>query len=65
MNADAECATFLSLKDKGGLDVVVQVGPCQRADCVNNDALECRAPLVSVGSAASGADCLSYSRLSA
>jgi hypothetical protein len=61
MNSDAECATFLSLNDKGGLDVVAQVGACQRADCVNNEALECRAPFVSVGSAAFGADCLSYS----
>ena len=50
MNSDAACATFLSLNDKGGLDVVAKVGACQRADCVNNEALECRAPFVSVGS---------------
>lgn len=61
MNSDAECATFLSLNDKGGLDVVAQVGACQRVDCVHNESLECKAPFVRVGSAASGADCLSYS----
>ena len=61
MNSDAECATSLSLDDKGGLDVVARVGARQRADCVNNQALECRAPFASVGSAAAGADCLSCS----
>ncbi|MGI3783837.1 MAG: hypothetical protein ACRYG2_23975 [Janthinobacterium lividum] len=59
-SSGAGCATFLSLDDKGGLDVVAQVGACQWADCANNEALECRAPFVSVGSAASGADRLSY-----
>lgn len=61
MNSDAECATFLSLNDKGGLDVVAQVGACQRSDCRFNESLECRAPSVKVGpSGTSGADCLSY-----
>ena len=60
MNSDAECATFLSLNDKGGLDVVAQVGACQRGDCRHNESLECKAPFVSVGSASKGADCLSY-----
>ncbi len=57
----AECATFIPLTAKGGLDLVVaQVGACQRADCQHNDALECGAPSVRVGPGADLADCLTY-----
>ena len=60
INADAACATFLSLNEKGGLDVVAQVGACQRQNCVHNQDLECTAASVRVGSTADHADCLSY-----
>ena len=61
INADAACATFLSLNEKGGLDVVAQVGACQQSDCRHNESLECRAPSIVVGMVNAGADCLSYS----
>ncbi len=61
INSDAGCATFMSLNDKGGLDVVAQVGACQRADCVHNEALECHAESIRVGSGHDTADCLTYS----
>lgn len=60
INASAACGTFLFLNEKGGLDVVAQVGACQRQDCVHNEALECRAASISVGSTDANADCLSY-----
>ena len=60
INSDAECATFLSLNQKGGLDVVAQVGACQRQNCVHNRELECVAPSIHVGRSADHADCLSY-----
>ena len=60
INADAACATFLSLNEKGGLDVVAQVGACQRQNCVHNQGLECTAASVHIGSSADHADCLSY-----
>src|SRR5574342_145804 len=60
INADGGCAAFLQFDDKGGLDVVAQVGACQRADCVHNSELECHAPAVTVGAGADEADCLTY-----
>ncbi len=58
---DAECATFIPLSAKGGLDKVVShVGACQRAECVHNSALECTASAVRVGPGADAADCLTY-----
>ena len=60
IDSSAACGTFLSLNAKGGLDVVAQVGACQRQDCVHNADLECRAPSITVGLTAQAADCLSY-----
>ena len=60
INSSADCGTFLSLNQKGGLDVVAQVGACQRQDCVHNEDLECRAPSITVGSTTADASCLSY-----
>lgn len=60
IDSSAACGTFLSLNEKGGLDVVAQVGACQRQDCVHNEALECRAASITVGSTSANADCLSY-----
>lgn len=58
---DAECATFIPLGAKGGLDKVVShVGACQRAECVHNSSLECTAPAVRIGPGAEAADCLTY-----
>ena len=60
IDASAACGTFLSLNQKGGLDVVAQVGACQRQDCVFNTDLACRAPSITVGSTSADAGCLSY-----
>jgi len=61
VNGDAQCATFIPLGVKGGLDkVITHVGACQRVDCVHNSSLECKAPAVRVGSGADTADCLTY-----
>ena len=57
---DAQCATFIPLGTKGGLDVVAHVGACQRDDCTHNSALECTAPAVRVGAGHDLADCLTY-----
>ncbi|GGF36125.1 DUF1540 domain-containing protein [Williamsia phyllosphaerae] len=62
-NGTADCATFIPLSIKGGLDVVSpQVGACQRADCSHNDNLECTAASVQIGAANAGdtANCLTY-----
>ncbi|BDZ65547.1 DUF1540 domain-containing protein [Agromyces mangrovi Wang et al. 2018] len=60
-NGDAQCATFIPLSTKGGLDkVVTHVGACQRADCVHNSSLECTAPAVRIGAGQDAADCLTY-----
>jgi len=59
---DALCTTFIPLTVKGGLDMVIaQVGACQRANCQHNEALECGAPSVRIGSGADKADCLTFS----
>lgn len=60
IDSSAACGTFFSLNQKGGLDVVAQVGACQRQDCVHNADLECRAPSITVGSTSADASCLSY-----
>jgi hypothetical protein len=60
IDTSAACGTFMNLNEKGGLDVVAQVGACQRQDCVHNEALECRAPSITVGATGDQADCLSY-----
>ena len=58
---DAQCATFIPLSSKGGLNKVHgQVGACQRADCVHNESLECTATSVRVGAGADLADCLTF-----
>ncbi len=60
IDSAAECGTFLSLNQKGGLDVVAQVGACLRQDCVHNTDLECGAAAITVGSSSDTAGCLSY-----
>lgn len=58
---DAQCATFIPLNVKGGLDkVLASVGACQRTDCVHNSDLECTATAVRVGAGHDLADCLTY-----
>lgn len=62
---DAECATFIPLSTKGGLDTVIaHVGACQRAECLHNSGLECTAPAIRVGFGHRGenvgADCLTF-----
>jgi hypothetical protein len=42
------------------VDVVAQVGACQRLDCMHNKELACHAPYIRVGAATDDADCLSY-----
>ncbi len=60
--SDAQCATFIPLGVKGGLDTVLaSVGACQRAECAHNEALECTASSVRIGSGTDTADCLTYS----
>ena len=62
-NGDAQCATFIPLGVKGGLDKVVShVGACQRDDCSHNSHLECTASSVRVGPGHDTADCLTYAR---
>ncbi|WP_435299221.1 DUF1540 domain-containing protein [Timonella sp. A28] len=59
----AQCATFIPLGVKGGLDrVVTTVGACQRGDCVHNDHLECVASSIRVGASAESdsAGCLTF-----
>ncbi len=58
---DAQCATFIPLSAKGGLDKVVShVGACQRQDCRHNDHLECGADSIRVGAGHDLADCLTF-----
>ncbi|HEY1105097.1 MAG TPA: DUF1540 domain-containing protein [Agromyces sp.] len=58
---DAECATFIPLGSKGGLDkVLTHVGACQRSECIHNSKLECTAAAVRIGAGADDADCLTY-----
>ncbi|RLK48117.1 DUF1540 domain-containing protein [Microbacterium telephonicum] len=60
---DVECATFVPLGTKGGLDkVVTHVGACKRADCVHNESLECTAAAVRIGPGADAADCLTFAQ---
>lgn len=61
-NGDAQCATFIPLGVRGGLDKVIShVGACSRQDCTHNSALECGAPSVRVGAGHDLADCLTFS----
>ena len=40
---DAECATFIPLSSKGGLDkVLTHVGACQRGECIHNETSSAR-----------------------
>ncbi|WP_129657789.1 DUF1540 domain-containing protein [Rothia uropygialis] len=58
---DASCGTFISLDADGGLPrAQAHVGACQRIECFFNKDLMCGAESVKVGSATSGADCLTY-----
>ncbi|MGY4645010.1 DUF1540 domain-containing protein [Cellulomonas sp. URHB0016] len=58
---DAQCATFIPLGVKGGLDkVITHVGACQRQDCTHNSHLECTAASVRVGAGHDIADCLTF-----
>lgn len=58
---DAQCATFIPLDVKGGLDrVVAHVGACQRQDCTHNAHLACSAPSVRIGAGQDLADCLTF-----
>lgn len=63
--SDAECATFIPLTSKGGLEkVIAHVGACQRGECSHNESLECNASSIRVGAGPQGADhadCLTYS----
>ncbi|MGY5884315.1 DUF1540 domain-containing protein [Modestobacter lacusdianchii] len=56
----AHCGTFVEISFRAGLDRTGVVGACHRSECVHNEALECRAASVQVGSAADKADCLTY-----
>ena len=63
-NGTADCATFIPLTTRGGLDrVSTQVGACQRVDCAHNANLECTATAVRIGAGESSAtaNCLTYS----
>ncbi|MCZ2817182.1 MULTISPECIES: DUF1540 domain-containing protein [unclassified Modestobacter] len=57
----AHCGTFVEISFRAGLERTGVVGACHRSDCVHNEALECRASAVQVGSGADAADCLTYS----
>jgi hypothetical protein len=62
-DGSADCATFIPLSMKGGLDTVTSmVGACQRADCVHNQDLECTAAEIRVGAGTGehAARCLTY-----
>jgi hypothetical protein len=60
---DAQCATFIPLSVKGGLDKVIShVGACQRADCSHNEHLTCGAETVRIGAGHDLADCLTYAK---
>ncbi|MFI5936501.1 DUF1540 domain-containing protein [Actinoplanes sp. NPDC051494] len=60
--ANSECDTFIDTADKGGMgQAVAQVGACKRSECVHNTNLECHASAITVGAAADGADCLTFS----
>ncbi|MDO5747414.1 MAG: hypothetical protein Q4P66_07145 [Actinomycetaceae bacterium] len=53
------CATFIQLDTVGGLDkVTAQVGACQKADCVHNSNLECKADFVRISGA--NGECMMY-----
>ena len=56
----AHCGTFVEISFRAGLERTGVVGACHRSECVHNDALECTAASVQVGSAADVADCLTY-----
>lgn len=56
------CGTYVEAAEAAGIDTKGQVGACHRADCVHNEALECRAESVEIGNGADVADCLTYSR---
>lgn len=59
--SDAQCATFIPLSIKGGLDTAMSsVGACQRADCNHNEHLECTASSVRIGGGSDLADCLTF-----
>ncbi len=63
-NGTADCATFIPLTTRGGLDrVSTQVGACQRVDCEHNANLECTATAVRIGAGESSdtANCLTHS----
>lgn len=58
---DTDCATFIDIGTRGGLDrVVAQVGACQRTACAFNSSLECTAEAVRIGPGGSLANCLTY-----
>ncbi|PWD52565.1 DUF1540 domain-containing protein [Serinibacter arcticus] len=59
---DVDCATFIDIGTRGGLDrVVAQVGACQRTSCQFNTNLECGADAVRIGPGGSGtANCLTF-----
>jgi Domain of Unknown Function (DUF1540) len=57
----AHCGTFVEIAFRAGLDRTGVVGACHRSDCAHNDALECHAAEIQVGTAADAADCLTYS----
>jgi hypothetical protein len=58
----AHCDTYLAAPIRGGDPAATgYVGACKMADCTHNEALECRAPGIAVGSGKNGADCLTYS----
>ncbi|MEU4314357.1 DUF1540 domain-containing protein [Nocardia sp. NPDC024068] len=62
-NGTADCATFIPLAVRGGLDTVTSmVGACQRADCAHNADLECTAGDIRVGpgEADHSARCMTY-----
>ncbi|MES6118739.1 DUF1540 domain-containing protein [Miniimonas arenae] len=63
VDRDADCATFIDIGTRGGLDrVVAQVGACQRTDCIHNANLECTAEAVRIGPGGGTANCLTYAK---
>jgi hypothetical protein len=55
---EANCATFIEMPEKGGVDPLGLVGACQQATCMHNLDLECRAPAIQVG--AGSANCQTF-----
>ncbi|MBU2666449.1 DUF1540 domain-containing protein [Actinoplanes bogorensis] len=58
----AECDTYVEGGKGGTGKPLAQVGACKRADCKNNENLECKAAAIVVGESGDKADCLTYEK---